>query len=76
MTDTKIWPETRTDAPLPPTPTAADRRTSGRLGGRLSARLFALLHAPALLSGPADDHSSYPSSSSRTSRAPGAPMRW
>jgi hypothetical protein len=56
MTDTKIWPETRTDAPLPPTPTADDGRTSGRLGGRLSARLYALLHAPALLSGPADDY--------------------
>jgi hypothetical protein len=56
MTDTKIWPDTRTDAPLPPKPTADDRRTSRRLGGRLSARLFALLHAPALLSPPADDY--------------------
>jgi len=56
MTDTKIWPETRTDAPLPPKPTTDDHRTSGRLGGRLSARLFALLHAPALLSPPADDY--------------------
>ncbi|HEX3489107.1 MAG TPA: hypothetical protein VHU92_07180 [Streptosporangiaceae bacterium] len=62
MTDTKIWPETRTDAPRPPAPTADDRRTSGRLSGRLSARLFALLHAPALLSGPTDDYSSYSSS--------------
>ena len=54
MIDTRIWPETRTERARPARGDEPGRPgRPGRRGRRTGGRWWALLHAPALLNGPA-----------------------